>query len=456
MMSRLARVATILAVLTSTSGRGWAEEPATGTAAKPEFNQADIAWMLVSSALVLLMTGPGLALFYGGLVRRKNVLSVMMQCLFLMGMNSVLWFVIAYSLAFSTNGPTLFTTASGQKITAIGGLDKLLLNGVGPTGSGDYTATGTIPEELFMVFQMMFFIITPALIAGAFAERMKFSAMVLFTLLWGLLVYCPLAHWVWSGDAALFGKNSPLASYDFAGGLVVHASSGVSALICALVLGKRIGHGQEPMPPHNMTYTVIGACLLWVGWFGFNAGSQLAADARAVNAFVVTHLCAAAGLLGWACTEWWVHGKPSVLGACSGVVAGLVVITPASGFVTPGAAIIMGIIGGGICYLACAKVKAHFGYDDALDAFGVHGVGGSLGAILTGVFATTAVTGEAALPANLLRNQFIGLLITYALAVVGTWVILKIVDAAVGLRVAHAVEVRGLDVSEHSEEGYIF
>lgn len=422
--------------------------------AEAGFDPGHVAWMMVCSALVLMMTGPGLALFYGGLVRKKNILSVMMQCLFLMGMNSVLWAVVGYSLAFSDSGPTLFSSG-GNDFSLIGGLDKAFLQGVGPQAGGSLAAWGDIPEELFMVFQMMFFIITPALIAGAFAERMKFSAMVVFTILWGIFIYCPLAHWVW-GPKALFGGSSPYHALDFAGGLVVHASSGVSALVCALVLGKRIGYGTEPMPPHNLTYTFIGSCLLWIGWFGFNAGSAVAANESAVNAFVVTHLCAAAGLLGWACTEWLVNGKPSVLGACSGLVAGLVVITPASGFVTPMAAIIMGIIGGVVCYLAAVKVKIALGYDDSLDAFGVHGVGGSLGAILTGLFASSAVGELHNSVGAQVTNQIISLVVTYILSIVGTFIILKAIDATIGLRVSRDSEIRGLDVTEHNEEGYIF
>jgi Amt family ammonium transporter len=300
---------------------------------------------------------------------------------------------------------------------------------------------------------MMFFVITPALIIGAFAERMKFSAMVLYSFFWGLLVYCPLAHWVW-GPKALFGADSPYWSLDYAGGLVVHASSGISALVCALMIGKRLGHGQEPMPPHNLTYTVIGTCLLWVGWFGFNAGSALASDTSAVNAFVVTHLCAATALLAWAGAEWLAHGKPSVLGACSGAVAGLVVITPASGFVTPMASILMGIAAGLVCYIACTKVKNIFGYDDALDVFGVHGVGGTLGAILTGVFASTNVVSS--LPKDLLMHQLISLGVGYALAIVGTVVILGVIKGVIGLRVTPEQERQGLDLSQHNEEGYLF
>ena len=429
-----------------------------GDDAQVSYDSGNLAWMMVSVALVLMMTGPGLALFYGGLVRKKNILSVMMQCLFLMGMNSVLWALIGYSLAFSEGGPVFYTHGETE-FTLFGGMDHLFLEGVSPYLAANgkdviFPSNGALPAELFMLFQMMFFVITPALIAGAFAERMKFSAMVLFTILWGLIIYCPLAHWVW-GPHAIFGGGSPIHALDFAGGLVVHASSGVSALICALVIGKRLGYPKEPIPPHNLTYTVIGACLLWVGWFGFNAGSELASDAMAVNAMVVTHLSAAAGVLGWAGIEWLVHGKPSVLGACSGAVAGLVVITPASGFVTPMPAIVMGLIAGVVCYYACAKVKVAFGYDDSLDAFGIHGVGGSVGAILTGLFASPVLV-EGLERGHQVLNQAISVVVTVIFAAVGSFIILKVVDALVGLRVSEAAERRGLDVSEHDEEGYIF
>lgn len=437
--------------------------PSTTVEAAPKYESGNIAWMLISSALVLMMTGPGLALFYGGLVRKKNILGVMMQCLFLMGMNSVLWAAIGYSLAFSDQGATVAKVGFGEKtkeISIVGGFDLALLRGVGPVAGPDgkpmlpaTPLTANVPAELFMIFQMMFFIITPALICGAFAERMKFPAMALFSLLWSLLVYCPLAHWVW-GPRSVFGAGSPYNALDFAGGLVVHVSSGVSALVCALVVGKRIGFGKEPMPPHNLTYTVIGACLLWVGWFGFNGGSAVAADGSAINAFVVTHLCASAGLLAWAAAEWFAHGKATTLGACSGAVAGLVVITPASGFVAPGAAILMGLIGGAVCYFACTSIKRRFNYDDALDAFGVHGVGGTLGAILTGVFASKSVYAD--VPDNLLRNQLISVGVAYALAITGTFAILKVLDATVGLRVKADDEIRGMDLTQHNEEGYIF
>ncbi len=335
----------------------------------PALDTGDTAWMLVSTALVLMMTGPGLALFYGGLVRKKNILSVMMQCTFLMGMMSILWALVGYSLAFGGSGGF------------VGNFDFALLKGLIPETAGDpMPLTGTIPSLLFMMFQGMFFIITPALICGAFAERIKFSALVLFLALWGILIYCPIAHWVWGPDGWLFAGK--YAALDFAGGTVVHISSGVSALVCAILIRPRLAFGQEPMPPHNLTYTAIGAALLWVGWFGFNAGSALAANSVAVNAFVATHLAAAAGVIAWSLAEWVVLKRPTILGACSGAVAGLVGITPAAGFVTPVWGMVIGAAAGLICYLACTKLKNAFGYDDSLDAFGVHGVGGTVGAHL--------------------------------------------------------------------------
>jgi Amt family ammonium transporter len=316
----------------------------------------------------------------------------------------------------------------------------------------------------------MFFIITPALICGAFAERMKFSTMVVFTVLWGTLVYCPLAHWVWDGGLLAYGSSHSLANgaLDFAGGTVVHISSGVSALVCALVMGKRLGYGSEPMPPHNLTYTVLGAAMLWVGWFGFNAGSELASDGLAASAFCVTHFAAAAGCLAWAGMEWITRGKPSVLGAASGAVAGLVCITPASGYVQPMPAIGMGIAVGIVCFLACTKLKSMFRYDDSLDAFGVHGVGGTLGALLTGVFATRQVADPVLVSAggnpvglvdgnsSLLIGQIVAVGVTWGLAIVGTFILLKILDATMGLRVKRDHEMQGLDLSQHGEEGYIF
>lgn len=409
---------------------------------------ANTAWMLVSSALVLMMTAPGLALFYGGLVRKKNILGVMMQCLFLMGLMSVVWAVCGFSLAFGDD--VLGGFVGNDKYLFLDGL--LLKDGVAPLWSNG------VPSLLFMVFQMMFFIITPALICGAFAERMKFSAMVLFCVFWGLVVYCPIAHWVWSDHGWLY--EGRFAAFDFAGGTVVHISSGVSALLCALLLGKRIGFGSEPMPPHNLTYTVIGTALLWVGWFGFNAGSAVGSNDSAVNAFVATHLAAATGVLAWAGMEWITRGKPSVLGACSGAVAGLVCITPACGVVNPLHGIILGLAAGVVCFFFCTTIKNKFGYDDSLDAFGVHGIGGTLGALLTGVFASAAVSPGASglLVGNVGQfvNQAISVAASAGWALVGSFVLLKIVDAVVGLRVSAEEETKGLDLSQHGEEGYIF
>jgi Amt family ammonium transporter len=322
-----------------------------------------------------------------------------------------------------------------------------------------------------MLFQCMFFIITPALICGAFAERMKFSTMVVFMILWGTLIYCPLAHWVWGGGILSFGSENATGIFsggalDFAGGTVVHISSGVSALVCALLLGKRLGYGKTAMPPHNLTYTAIGATMLWVGWFGFNAGSAVSAGALASNAFMATHFCAAAGGLTWAGLEWIFRRKPTLLGACSGVVAGLVCITPASGYVTPMPALVMGVLVSCLCYAACTTIKSRFGYDDSLDAFGVHGMGGTLGAILTGVFATRAVGGVSGdhgkdllglvEGGGVIKAQIVAVIITWILAAVGTFILLKVLDATMGLRVSRDAEIEGLDVSQHGEEGYIF
>lgn len=425
------------------------------------FDRANNAWMLVCAALVLMMTAPGLAMFYGGLVRKKNILGVMMQCVFLMGLMSIVWALWGYSLAFGGD------VAGGF----VGNGDYLLLKGVLPTWDATKNApvvpmmgSGGIPRMVHMVYQMMFFIITPGLICGAFAERMKFSAMVLLSVLWGTVVYCPLAHWVWSDTGWLnfLNKAAAYPAFDFAGGTVVHISSGISALVAALLLGKRLGYGQEAMPPHNLTYTCIGTGLLWVGWFGFNAGSAGESNALAANAFVATHMAAAAGVLAWAGAEWIQRGKPSILGGCSGAVAGLVCITPACGFVSPMSGIFFGIAGGLVCYYAC-NIKGKLGYDDSLDAFGVHGVGGLLGALLTGVFSTRAVipgttTGQGVLEGNWIqfRNQGIGVLAALALAVIGTVVILKVLDLLIGLRVSQQEELQGLDVSQHGEEGYIF
>jgi len=417
-------------------------------------SSADNAWMLVCSALVLMMTGPGLALFYGGLVRRKNVLSTMMHSFAMMGIITVLWALFTFSLCF------------GEGNSFIGGFGHLFLRGVGAQSDAAYSAT--IPLQTFMVYQLMFAIITPALISGAFAERMKFSAMALFMALWSIIVYAPMAHMVWGKggllNAALGGRFPTL---DFAGGTVVHITSGVSALVCALYLGKRIGYPKEPALPHGVVFSFVGACLLWVGWFGFNAGSTLSAGSLATSAFFATHFGAAAAAIGWAGAEWLHNGKPSALGAISGCVAGLVAITPASGFVGPMPALLIGLIAGVLCFLMVAKVKARFGYDDSLDAFGVHGVGGTVGALLTGVFATSLVNPifknaqGVALPSGMIDgnftqifNQLVGVVIAIALAVIGTLLILKLVDVIVGLRVPAEQEVEGLDITQHGEEGY--
>ncbi len=414
----------------------------------PELSGAKVAWMLTASALVLMMTAPGLALFYGGLVRKKNILSVMMQCIFLMGLMTVLWGVVGYSWAFGGTSPY------------VGNFDHVLMSGLLP--DGQIPDAKWADDLIFFVFQGMFFIITPALICGAFAERMKFSTMCVFCVLWGLIVYCPVAHWVWAEPGWLCEWNPDAAfpALDFAGGTVVHISSGVSALLIAIMIGKRIGYPAEPMPPHNLTYTCIGAALLWVGWFGFNAGSAVDANAAAVNAFVATHMCAAAGVLGWSAVEWLKHGKPSILGACSGAVAGLVCITPASGSCNAAAAIPMGLAAGVVCYLACAKLKTKFGYDDSLDAFGVHGIGGTLGALLTGVFASKHLSANHyglldGMPGQMVP-QIVSIVATAVFALVGTFIIVKILDATMGLRVSQDEEVQGLDLSQHGEEGYIF
>jgi Amt family ammonium transporter len=424
-------------------------------AAKAAQSAGDNAWMLTSSALVLMMTAPGLALFYGGLVRKKNVLGTMMQSFILMALVTVIWAFAGYSLAFGEGSPFL------------GDLRYAFLNGVGSAPNADYA--GTIPQQTFMVYQLMFAIITPALITGAFAERMKFSAMLLFMTLWALIVYFPMAHMVWGKggllNAYLGGK---IPCFDFAGGTVVHVTSGVSALVCALYLGKRTGYPADSMKPHSLVISFIGASLLWVGWFGFNAGSALGASGLATSAFVATHFGAAAATIGWVIAEWMRSGKPSVLGAISGAVAGLVAITPASGFVQPMPALVIGFAAGVVCYFMVTAVKLKFGYDDSLDAFGVHGAGGTLGALLTGVFATNAVNDalkDAAgkpMPLGLvdgngaqILNQAVGVGIAWALAIVGTLIILKICDATLGLRVEKEQEVQGLDLSMHGEEGYI-
>jgi len=415
---------------------------AAAASAPLKIDKGDTAWMLTSSALVLMMTAPGLALFYSGMVRQKNALATLMHSFIIMALISVQWVLWGYSVAF---GP--------DKGGIIGGLEWIGLRGVGTEPYEAYAKT--IPHQAFMLFQMMFAIITPALITGAFAERKKFSAFILFVLLWATLVYDPLAHWVW-GDGGWLKKMGAL---DFAGGTVVHISSGVSALVCALMIGKRRGYGHQPMQPHNLPMTVMGAALLWFGWFGFNAGSALEANGLAVSAFLATNTAAAAAALGWMFTEWMTRGKPTVLGAASGAVAGLVAITPASGYVGPVSAMIIGGLAGLLCYSAC-NFKSKLGYDDSLDVVGVHGVGGTWGAIATGLWASKAVNPDGAdglffgNPGQL-WTQIVAILASYALAAVMTAVILKIVDAIVGLRVPEEDEVAGLDLSQHSETAYV-
>jgi len=421
-------------------------------ATKAAQSAGDNAWMLVSSALVLMMTGPGLALFYGGLVRRKNVLGTMMHSFVLMALVTVLWAIFGYSLAF------------GEGNAFFGDLRYLFLEGVGSAPNAVYAAT--IPQQTFMIYQLMFAIITPALISGAFAERMRFSAMLLFSSLWLVVVYLPMAHMVWGKGGLLNGPlGGAIPCFDFAGGTVVHITSGVSALVCALYLGKREGYPREPMRPHNLVLSAIGACLLWVGWFGFNAGSALNSSGLATSAFVATHFGAAAATLGWLAGEWIHNGKPSMLGGISGCVAGLVAITPASGFVKPFPALLIGLLAGLFCFFMVTWVKGKFRYDDSLDAFGVHGAGGTLGAILTGVFATKEINdvlsgkGLGLVDGNAIQiwNQTLGVLIAAGLGAAGTYLILKICDKLPGgVRVSKDEEIQGLDLSMHGEEGYNF
>jgi ammonium transporter, Amt family len=453
-MARMRMLTTIVFALMLWAGSiawGWAQQaqvtseptPAIQTASPPggpKIDSGDTAWLLTSSAFVLLMTAPGLALFYGGMVRQKNALATIVQSFIIMALISVQWVLWGYSLAF---GP--------DKAGLIGGLDWIGLRDVG-LEPGPYS--DTVPHQAYMLFQLMFAIITPALITGTFAERMKFSAFILFTLLWATLVYDPLAHWVW-GKGGWLGS---LGALDFAGGTVVHISSGISALAAALVIGKRRGFGHEPMPPHSLPLTVAGAALLWFGWFGFNAGSALSAGALATSAFVATNTAAASAALAWMFSEWAIRGKPTVLGAASGAVAGLVAITPASGFVGPLAAIIIGAVAGFLCYNAC-NLKTRLGYDDSLDVVGVHGVGGTWGALATGLFATKAINAAGAdglfygNPAQL-WNQCIAIFASWVLGFVLTFIILKVLDAVIGLRVSEEEEVEGLDISQHSETAY--
>lgn len=415
--------------------------PAVAPAPPPKIDKGDTAWMLTSAALVLMMTIPGLALFYGGLVRGKNVLGTLMHSFIIAALISVQWVLWGYSLAF---GP--------DKGGIIGSLAWFGLNGVGLDPYPDYSAT--IPHQAFMIYQAMFAIITPALITGAFAERMKFSTFLVFILLWATFIYDPLAHWVWG----VKGWLREYGALDFAGGTVVHISSGISALAAALVMGRRVGYGQEAMPPHNLPFSVVGASLLWVGWFGFNAGSALAADGLATSAFVVTNTATAAAVLSWMTMDWLFRGKPTVLGAASGAVAGLVAITPASGFVGPISSIIIGIGAGIFCSVAC-NIKTKLGYDDSLDVVGVHGVGGTWGALATGLFASKAINpaGNNGLffgnPGQL-WVQFVAVAATWIFAFVGTLIILAVLKAMMGLRVSGEEEQMGLDLSQHNEKGY--
>jgi Amt family ammonium transporter len=409
-------------------------------ASAPKVDTGDTAWLLVSTALVMLMT-PGLALFYGGMVRRKNVLGTIMQSFIALGVITIQWVLWGYSLSF---GPDI-----GH---LIGSLDWIGLKGVGGDPNPDYSAT--VPHQAFMIFQMMFAVITPALITGAFAERFKFSTYLVFLLLWSTFVYDPLAHWVWG----VGGWIRNMGALDFAGGLVVHISSGVAALAAVLVVGKRRGHGSEPMPPHNLTLTLLGAALLWFGWFGFNGGSAIASGSLATSAFVVTHIATAAAALSWMAAEWGYRGKPTVLGAASGAVAGLVAITPASGFVGPLSSIIIGLVAGMLCYTAI-NLKSKLGYDDSLDVVGVHGVGGTWGALATGLFASTAINPAGADGliygnAALLGKQALSILAAWGYSFVLTLIILKALDWTMGLRVKDEEEIYGLDLSQHGESGY--
>ncbi|CAH2600880.1 ammonia/ammonium transporter [Rhodovastum atsumiense] len=426
-----------------TAAPAWAEET-------PKIDSGDTAWMLTSTALVLLMTIPGLALFYAGMVRKKNVLATMMQSFAITCLVTVVWMVAGFSIAF-TNGNAFFGDFSRFMLSGIGeAWDKPFTLGAGT----DAAVPTTVPETVFMMFQMTFAIITPALIAGAFADRLKFSALCVFMVLWSLLVYAPIAHWVWAPTGWLAG----LGAADFAGGTVVHINAGVAGLVCALVLGKRIGYGTDNMAPFNLALAVIGASLLWVGWFGFNAGSAVAASGRAGMAMAVTQIATAAAALGWMFAEWITKGKPSVLGVISGAVAGLVAITPASGFVLPGAALVIGVVAGVICFWSATWVKHALGYDDSLDAFGVHGVGGIVGALLTGWFAYGPLSADAGHPDGVyigslaqVKIQAIAVAATVTYTAVATLVILLVVGAVVGLRVSQEEEREGLDVVLHGE-----
>ncbi|MFI8741730.1 ammonium transporter [Stutzerimonas zhaodongensis] len=419
--------------------------PGIAMAQEATLDSGDTAWMLTATALVLFMTIPGLALFYGGMVRSKNILSVMMQCFAITGLMSILWMVYGYSLAFDTTGMEAGVTNLNS---FVGGLGRAFLSGLTPD-----SLTGTVPESVFITFQMTFAIITPALIVGAFAERMKFSAMLVFMGVWFTLVYAPIAHMVWGGDGGLMWDWGVL---DFAGGTVVHINAGIAGLVACIVLGKRKGFPTTPMAPHNLGLTLIGAAMLWIGWFGFNAGSSLAANGTAGMAMLVTQIATAAAALSWMFAEWLTHGKPSALGIASGVVAGLVAITPAAGTVGPMGALIIGLASGVICFFCATSLKRKLGYDDSLDAFSVHGVGGIVGALLTGVFAAPALGGfgEVENIALQLWIQFKGVLFTVVYTAIVTFVILKVIDVVMGLRVTEEEEAIGLDLSLHNERGY--
>lgn len=435
-----------LRLVTALALTGWALSA--GAQEAPALDSGDTAWMLTSMALVLFMTIPGLALFYGGLVRTKNVLSVLMQCLALTGLVTVLWALFGYSLTFSTAG---MTPGAVSLNAFIGGLDKVFCRGLTPDS---IYGSQTIPETLFFSYQLTFAIITPALIIGAFAERMKFSAMLWFMAFWVTFAYFPIAHMVWGGPGAFLADRYVL---DFAGGIVVHLNAGIAALVCAVMLGKRQGYPTVPMPPHSLTLTVVGTGMLWVGWFGFNAGSAISANGVAAMAMLVTQLSAAAAALTWMTIEWLKHGKPSVLGASTGAIAGLATITPAAGFVGPMGALAIGIAAGVVCFYMAVTVKRAIGYDDSLDAFGVHGVGGTLGVLLTGVFASKALGGfgpyDIGMAAQVMA-QVKGIVLTLVWSGLVSFVLLKVIDATVGLRVSEQVERQGLDLSEHEERGY--
>ena len=415
--------------------------------AQDTLNGSDTAWLLTSTALVLFMTIPGLALFYGGLVRTKNILSVLMQCFALTALMSVLWVVIGYSLAFNPSGMEAGTTNLNS---FIGGLGGMFLSGV----TAD-SVSGTIPETVFITFQMTFFIITPALIIGAFAERMKFSAVLLFSVLWNILVYAPICHMTWGGEGSFFGDMGVL---DFAGGIVVHINAGIAALVACIVIGKRQGYPETLMAPHSLTLTVVGAGMLWVGWFGFNAGSAVAADGAAGMAMLVTHISAAVATCTWMFIEWIKLGKPSILGAVTGTIAGLGAITPASGSVGPLGAIVIGLVAGIVCFWAATSLKRKLAYDDSLDVFGVHGVGGIIGTLLCGIFVDQSLGGQGLAEGMTIGSQFVvqlkAVVVTIIYCGVVSFILLKIVDAIVGLRVSQEEETEGLDISSHDERGY--